>query len=66
MNNIWTFNYNPKKHPCWDCKERSAECHGKCEKYAEFEKNKKKPVGNQFSPMGKAKCAVLRHKKHEH
>lgn len=22
--------------PCKDCADRSAECHGKCEKYAEF------------------------------
>lgn len=27
-----------KETPCKDCAERCAECHGKCEKYAEYRK----------------------------
>ena len=29
--------YEPKKHPCRDCTERNAYCHGTCERYKEFE-----------------------------
>lgn len=34
--------------PCKDCKERTVECHGKCEKYQEWLKTKPKNL-NAFN-----------------
>lgn len=65
VNNILSMNYDPNKHPCRDCKppKRCVGCHGTCQEYIDFEKNKPKPPKNYFSPMGKAPVAVLHRKK---
>lgn len=43
-NNYMYMNYDPRKHPCKDCKERHAFCHGHCDKEREFNETKpKKP-----------------------
>lgn len=33
--------------PCKGCKERTAECHGKCERYKEFQKEMEKVKENR-------------------
>lgn len=46
MNNDMLFmNYDPRKHPCKDCTERHAYCHGHCEREKAFNESrpKKKP-----------------------
>lgn len=54
-------NYNPKSHPCYQCKERNAECHGHCERERIFNENKPKRPQNVFSESGNAKISF--HKK---
>ena len=54
-------NYNPKLHPCYQCKERNAECHGHCERERIFNENKPKRPQNVFSESGNAKISF--HKK---
>lgn len=53
FNNVFFENYDPRNHPCKDCIERSAECHGKCERYKAFnEQRPKKPI-NLYHRAGK-------------
>ena len=50
MNNDMLFmNYDPEKHPCRYCTQRNAFCHGTCEKYLEFERNRPRVPRNQYS-----------------
>lgn len=49
------MNYDPEKHPCRYCTERNAFCHGTCEKYLEFERNRPRVPRNQYSAKGKFK-----------
>ena len=44
MQNQLLMNYNPKSHPCYQCKERNATCHGHCERERIFNENKPKKV----------------------
>ena len=53
--NIVYMNYDPNKHPCRYCTERNAYCHGTCEKYLEFERNRPRVPRNQYSTKGKFK-----------
>lgn len=53
--NFWTFNYDPHKCPCYECKERSVGCHGKCEKYKKFIDGRIKPQPNTYVERGKIK-----------
>ena len=48
-------NYNPKTHPCYQCKERNATCHGHCERERIFNENKPKKQPNIYMEMGKLK-----------
>ena len=47
--------YDPHKHPCYECKERHATCHGTCQRYLEFEANRPRTPQNTFSARGKFK-----------
>lgn len=49
------MNYDPEKHPCRYCTQRNAFCHGTCEKYLEFERNRPRVPRNQYSAKGKFK-----------
>ena len=37
MNNSVLFRKGATKNPCYQCPDRSAECHAKCERWAEYE-----------------------------
>ena len=47
--------YDPHKHPCYECKERHATCHGTCQRYLDFEANRPRTPQNTFSARGKFK-----------
>ena len=51
--NFWTFNYDPRKCPCYGCQERSVDCHSKCEKYKTFVANRVTPPKKVYSESGK-------------
>lgn len=51
--NFWTFNYDPRKCPCYGCKERCVGCHGKCDKYQTFVASRVKPPKKYYSESGK-------------
>lgn len=51
--NIVYMNYNPKNHPCRDCTERNAYCHGTCERYKEFEANRPRTPRNLYNARGR-------------
>lgn len=56
MNNDMLFmNYDPRNHPCKECNERNAYCHGICEKYKEFERNRPRTPENLYNARGKMK-----------
>ena len=38
----WTYNYLPQKCPCHECEERVVGCHGKCQKYKNWQEQKQK------------------------
>ena len=61
MSFISFVNYNPKSHPCYQCKERTATCHGHCVREKEFNENKPNKPPNVYSPSGNAKVSF--HKK---
>ena len=48
-------NYDPRKHPCNGCQERNATCHGVCERYQEFERNRPRTPQNLHNARGKFK-----------
>lgn len=54
-NNQFFMNYDPRKHPCKDCPNRNAYCHGTCELYKEFERTRPRTPRNQWSARGKLK-----------
>ena len=45
--------YDPNKHPCKDCTERNAYCHGTCERYKEFERKRPRNPRNLYNARGK-------------
>lgn len=45
----WTFGYVPNRCPCYCCQERSVDCHGKCEKYKEWQETRPKPKKTGFN-----------------
>ena len=51
--NIVYMNYDPKNHPCRDCQERNAYCHGTCERYKEFEANRPRTPRNLYNARGR-------------
>lgn len=51
--NIVYMNYDPQKHPCRDCTERNAYCHGTCERYKEFEANRPRTPRNLYNARGR-------------
>lgn len=59
--------FDPNKHPCKDCKERNAYCHGTCERYKEFERQRPRNPRNLYNARGKMrdpfhkKGRVIRH-----
>lgn len=55
MNNGFLGNYDPRKHPCMNCQERNAYCHGVCERYKEFERNRPRTPQNLYNARGKFK-----------
>ena len=68
MNNDMLYmNYDPRKHPCKDCKKRHAYCHGECEEYKEFERTRPRNPRNSYNARGKMrdvfhkKGRVIRH-----
>lgn len=38
FNNVFFENYDPRNHPCKDCKDRHVGCHGMCSDYQEWRK----------------------------
>ena len=54
-------NYDPREHPCRNCTERNAYCHGTCERYIKFNETRPKKPQNTFSEPGKMKDPL--HKK---
>lgn len=59
--NIAYMNYDPEKHPCRYCDKRHAFCHGECEIYKDFERNRPRNPRNLYNARGKMKD--LFHKK---
>jgi len=53
--NAKCMNYDPEKHPCRHCTERTPYCHGTCEKYLEFERNRPRNPRNTYNARGKFK-----------
>ena len=53
--NIAYMNYDPSKHPCRNCDKRHAFCHGECETYKEFERNRPRTPRNMYNARGKMK-----------
>ena len=53
--NLMSMNYDPQKHPCRNCTERNAFCHGTCQRYLDFERNRPRVPRNQWSASGKLK-----------
>jgi len=51
--NIVYMPFDPNKHPCKDCKERNAYCHGTCERYKEFERKRPRNPRNMYNAKGK-------------
>lgn len=49
------MNYDPGKHPCYECKKRHATCHGECEEYKDFEANRPRTPRNMYNARGKFK-----------
>ena len=55
-NNCFFENYDPRKHPCFNCTKRHATCHGVCEDYKEFERTRpRKSITNTYIESGKAR-----------
>lgn len=52
-NNYMYMNYDPRKHPCKDCKERTAYCHGHCDKEREFNESKPPKPTNTYCASGR-------------
>lgn len=65
--NFCLGNYDPHKHPCYECTERNAYCHGTCERYKEFEANRPRTPRNLYNARGRMrdpfhkKGRVIRH-----
>ena len=55
MFNAMIMCYDPSKHPCRNCDKRHAFCHGTCEKYLEFERNRPRNPRNMYNARGKMK-----------
>jgi len=49
------MNFDPQKHPCRNCGKRHAYCHGQCEVYKEFERNRPRTPQNLYNARGKFK-----------
>lgn len=55
MQNQLLMNYDPRKHPCYGCTKRYANCHGECQDYKDFEASRPRTPRNMYNARGKMK-----------
>ena len=51
--NMMIMSYDPRKHPCKDCTNRTPTCHGECELYKEFERTRPRTPRNLYNARGR-------------